>query len=63
MEIEYILLPKLKKEIRRADLTGDQVFLCCMPRPAVPVDQVYKMQGRGHNWVDQGSDNDPNTNE
>ena len=28
MEIEYILLPKLKREIRRADLTGDQVFLC-----------------------------------
>ena len=31
MEIEYISLPKLKREIRRADLTGDQVFLCCMP--------------------------------
>ena len=44
MEIEYMLLPKLKKEIRRADLTGDQVFLCCMPRRAVPVDQMYKMQ-------------------
>ena len=44
MEIEYISLPKLKREIRRADLTGDQVFLCCMPRPAVPVDQMYKMQ-------------------
>ena len=34
MEIEYISLPKLKREIRRSDLTGDQVFLCCMPRPA-----------------------------
>ena len=44
MEIEYIMLPKLKREIRRADLTGDQVFLCCTPRPAVPVDQMYKMQ-------------------
>ena len=40
MDIEYISLPKLKKEIRRADLTGGQVFLCCMPRPAVPVDQM-----------------------
>ena len=44
MEIEYISLPKLKREIRRADLTGDQVFVCCMPRPAVLVDQMYKMQ-------------------
>ena len=44
MEIEYISLPTLKRDIRRADLTGDQVFLCCMPRPAVPVDQMYKMQ-------------------
>ena len=44
MEIEYISLLKLKWEIRRADLLGDQVFLCCMPRPAVPVDQMYKMQ-------------------
>ena len=44
MEIEYISLPKLKREIPRADLTGDQVFLCCMPRPAVPVDQMYKMK-------------------
>ena len=44
MEIEYISLPKLKRQIPRADLTGDQVFLCCMPRPAVPVDQMYKMQ-------------------
>ena len=44
MEMEYIALPKLKREIRRADVTGDQVFLCCMPRPAVPVDQMYKMQ-------------------
>ena len=49
MEIEYILLPKLKREIRRADLTGDQVFLCCMPRPAVPVDQMYKMQASNEN--------------
>ena len=44
MEIEYISLPKLKREIRRTDLNGDQVFLCCIPRPAVPVDQIYKMQ-------------------
>ena len=49
MEIEYISLPKLKREIRRADLTGDQVFLCCMPRPAVPVDQMYKMQASDEN--------------
>ena len=40
MEIEYILLPKLKREIRRSDLTRDQVFLCCMRRPAVLVDQM-----------------------
>ena len=44
MEMECIPLPKLKREIRRADLTSDQMFLCCMPRPAVPVDQMYKMQ-------------------
>ena len=50
MEIEYISLPKLKREIRRADLTGDQVILCCMPRLAVLVDQMYKMQA--------GNDND-----
>ena len=49
MEIEYISLPKLKRGIRRADLTGDQVFLCCMPRPVVPVDQMYKMQERSDN--------------
>ena len=49
MEIEYILLPKLKREIRRADLTGVQVFLCCMPRPTVPVDQMYKMQASDDN--------------
>ena len=49
MEIEYISLPKLKRQIRRADLTGDQVFLCCMPRPAVPVDQMYKMQASDDN--------------
>ena len=49
MEIEYISMPKLKREIRRADLMGDQVFLCCMPRPAVPVDQMYKMQASDHN--------------
>ena len=53
MEIEYISLPKLKLDIRRADLTGDQVFLCCMPRPAEPVDQVYKMQESNDNdWLD-----------
>ena len=49
MEIEYILLPKLKREIRRADLTGDQVFLCCMPRSEVPVDQMHKMQASDDN--------------
>ena len=49
MEIEYISLPKLKRDIRRADLTGDQVFLCFMPRPAVPVDQMYKMQASNDN--------------
>ena len=49
MEIEYISLPKLKQEIRRADLTGHQVFLCCMTRPAVLVDQMYKMQGSSDN--------------
>ena len=49
MEIEYISLPKLKREICRADLTGDQVFLCCMPRPAVPVDQMYKMHASNGN--------------
>ena len=49
MEIEYISLQELKREIRRADLTGDQVFLCCMPRPAVPVDQMYKMQASNDN--------------
>ena len=46
---EYISLPKLKREIRRADLTGEQVFLCCMPQPAVPVDQIYKMQASDDN--------------
>ena len=49
MEIDYISLPKLKREIRRADLTGDQVSLCCMPQPAVPVDQMYKMQANNDN--------------
>ena len=53
MEIEYFLLPKLREEIRRADLTGDQLFLCCMPRPAVPVDQMYKMQASDDSdWLD-----------
>ena len=68
METEYISLPKFKMEIRRADITGDQVFLCCMPRPAVPVDEMYKMQASNdddgldpvrrklpiqiHKWVD-----------
>ena len=50
MEIEYISLPKRKREIPRADLTGDQVLLCCMPRPAVPVDVMHKIQ--------ESSDND-----
>ena len=49
MEMEYISLLKLKREICRADLTVDQVFLCCMPRPAVPVDQMYKMQASDDN--------------
>ena len=49
MEIEYISLQKLNPEIRRADPTWDQVFLCCMPRPAVPVDQMYKMQASNGN--------------
>ena len=49
MEIDYISLPKLKREIRRADLTGDQVFLCCMPRPAVPLDQPHNMQDKSDN--------------
>ena len=44
MQIEYISLPKLKREINRADLTGDHVFLCCMPRPALRFDQMHKMQ-------------------
>ena len=56
MEIEDISLTKLKREIRRADLTGDQVFLCCMPRPAVPVDQMYKMQASSD---DDGLDPNP----
>ena len=49
MEIEYIPLPKLRREIRRADLTCDQVFLCCMPRPAALVDQIYNMQASSDN--------------
>ena len=49
MDIEYISLLKLKREIRRSYLPGDQVFVCCMPRPAVPVDQMYKMQGSDGN--------------
>ena len=54
MEIEYISLPKLKRGVRRSDLTGDQVFLCYMPRPAVPVDQMYKMHASDGN--DDGLD-------
>ena len=50
MEIKYISLPKLKREIQRADLTVDQVFLCCMPGPAVPVDQMYKMQASSDDY-------------
>ena len=49
MEIEYIPLPKPTREISRANLTGDQVFLCCMPRPAVPVDQMYNIQENSDN--------------
>ena len=33
---------------------GDLVFLCCMPRPAVPVDLMYKMQASDGN--DDGLD-------
>ena len=46
MEIKYISPLKLKREILRADLTGDQVYLCCMPRPAVPVDHMHSMQSK-----------------
>ena len=49
MEIGYIWLPKGKSEICRADLRGDQVFLCCMPRSAVPVDQMHSMQDQSDN--------------
>ena len=49
MEIEYIPLQRLQRKIHRADLTGDQVFLSCTPRPAVPVDQMYKMQESSDN--------------
>ena len=49
MKIEYIPLPKPKPEIRRADITGDQVFLCCMPRHAVPVDQMHNMTDKSVN--------------
>ena len=49
MEIEYISLPKLKRQICGADLTGQQIFLCCMPRPAVMVDEMYKMQASDDN--------------
>ena len=49
MKIKYIPLPKLKRDIRQADLTGDQVFLCCMPRPAVPVDQMHNMTNKSDN--------------
>ena len=33
VEFEYISLPKIKRQILRADATGDHVYLCCMPRP------------------------------
>ena len=46
MLIEYIWLLKLKQEICRADLTGDEVFLCCMPQPEVPVHQMHSLQGK-----------------
>ena len=48
MEIEYISSPKVKQEIRRADLTCDQVCLCCMPRPAVPVNQMHNTQDKSN---------------
>ena len=48
MEIEYIPLPKLKQEIHRADLPDDQVFVYCMPRPAVAVDQMHNMQDKSN---------------
>ena len=44
MQIEYILLPKLKLEIRRAYHTRNEVYLCCMPRPAVPAKHMHSMQ-------------------
>ena len=47
-EIEHISLPKLKREILGADLIGGQVFLCCMPRTAVPVDQMHNMQDKSY---------------
>ena len=53
METEYILFLKLKREIRVADLTGDQVFLCCMPQPAVQVNQMHNMQDKSdHDGLD-----------
>ena len=51
MEIQYILLPQLKREIHRADLTRDQVFLCCMPPAALPVDQMHNMQDKSEDNV------------
>ena len=48
IEIKYIWLPKLKQEICQADLTGDQVFLCCIFPPAVPVDQMQSMQDKNN---------------
>ena len=48
MEIEYESLPKLKWGISRAHVTADQVFLCCMPRPTVPVDRMHSMQQKNN---------------
>ena len=46
MKIKYISLMKLKRDICRSDPSGDQVFMCCMPRPAMPVDQMHNMQDK-----------------
>ena len=46
IKIQYISLPKLKQEIHRPDLTGDRMYPCCMPRPAVPVNDEHSMQSK-----------------
>ena len=44
VELKCIWVPKLKQEIPPADLIGDQLFLSCKPRLAVPVGQLHKVQ-------------------